>query len=76
MEKVFFFSWKLEQHDDLKKKTRDKTLEITSVKTVINTKLPTYDDNVVFTENSLGDENSFIHRHIQETQVAYGGRSW
>ena len=48
MEKVFFFSWKLEQHDDLKKKTRDKTLEITW-KTSINTTLPTCHDKGVFT---------------------------
>jgi hypothetical protein len=46
IERVFFSSGK--QHDDLKKKTMDKTLEITW-KTSINTTLPTCHDKGVFT---------------------------
>jgi hypothetical protein len=43
---IFFSTGK--QHDDLKKKNMDKTLEIT-LKSSINTKLPTCDDKGVFT---------------------------
>jgi tartrate dehydratase alpha subunit/fumarate hydratase class I-like protein len=46
IEGVFFSTGK--QHDDLKKKTMDKTLENT-LKSSINTKLPTCDDKGVFT---------------------------
>jgi hypothetical protein len=46
IERVFFSAGK--QHDALKKKTMDKTLEIT-LKASINTKLPTCDDKGVFT---------------------------
>ena len=53
------------QHDALKKKTRDKTLEST-LKASINTKLPTCDDKGVFTEMMMTHTG---------TQVAYGGRS-
>ena len=38
------------QHDDLKKQTRDKTLENT-LKESINTKLSTCDDRAVFTDD-------------------------
>jgi len=41
------------QHDALKKKTRDKTLEST-LKVAINTKLPTCDERGVFTEDYDG----------------------
>jgi hypothetical protein len=47
------------QYDDLKKNTMDKTLENT-LKTGMNTKLPTCDDKGWW-------------RHIQETEVVYGG---
>jgi hypothetical protein len=46
IERVFFSSGK--QHDALKKRTMDKTLEGT-LKTSINTTLPTCDDKGVFT---------------------------
>jgi hypothetical protein len=46
IERVFTAAGK--QHDDLKKRTMDKTLEIT-LKTGMNTKLPTCDDKGVFT---------------------------
>ncbi len=48
IERVFFSDGK--QHDDLKKKTLDKTLENT-LKASINTKLPTCDDKGVFTDD-------------------------
>ena len=48
IERVFFSAGK--QHDDLKKKTMDKTLEST-LKVSINTKLPTCDDKGVFTDD-------------------------
>jgi hypothetical protein len=48
IERVFFSAGK--QHDALKKKTMDKTLEIT-LKESINTKLPTCDDKGVFTDD-------------------------
>jgi hypothetical protein len=38
------------QNDDLKKMTMDKTLEVT-LKTGMNTKLPTCDDKEVFTDD-------------------------
>jgi hypothetical protein len=55
--------WKTvgKQHDDLKKNTMDKTLEIT-LKVGMNPKLPTWQRS--------------LHRwwrHIQETEVVYGG---
>jgi hypothetical protein len=46
IERVFFSAGK--QHDALKKRTMDKTLEIT-LKASINTTLPTCDDKGVFT---------------------------
>jgi hypothetical protein len=49
-ERVFFSAGK--QYDDLKKKTMDKTLEIT-LKASINTKLPTCDDKGVFTDDDV-----------------------
>ena len=48
IEWVFFSAGK--HHDPLKKKTSDKTLQNT-LKTVINTKLPTCDDKGVFTDD-------------------------
>ena len=48
IERVFFSAGK--QHDALKKKTMDKTLEST-LKASINTKLPTCDDKGVFTDD-------------------------
>jgi hypothetical protein len=45
---VFFSAGK--HHDDLKKRTMDKTLESTK-KASINTKLPTCDDKGVFTDD-------------------------
>jgi hypothetical protein len=48
IDRVFFSSGK--QHDALKKRTMDKTLEIT-LKTSINTTLPTCDDKEVFTND-------------------------
>ena len=48
IERVFFSAGK--QHDTLKKKTMDKTLEST-LKASINTKLPTCDDKGVFTDD-------------------------
>ena len=48
IERVFFSAGK--QHDALKKKTMDKTLENT-LKASINTKLPTCDDKGVFTDD-------------------------
>jgi hypothetical protein len=48
IERVFFSVGK--QHDALKKETMDKSLENT-LKTSINTKLPTCDDKVVFTDD-------------------------
>jgi hypothetical protein len=48
IERVFLASGK--QHDTLRKKTMDKTLEIT-LKASINTKLPTCDDEGVFTDD-------------------------
>jgi hypothetical protein len=50
IERVFFSSGK--QHDTLKKKTMDKTLEST-LKASINTKLPTCDDKGVFTDDDV-----------------------
>ena len=55
IERVFFSTGK--QHDALKKKTRDKTLEIT-LKAAINTKLPTCDDEGVFTD----DDDTYRNR--------------
>jgi len=46
IERVFTAAGK--QHDDLKKRTMDKTLEST-LKAGMNTKLPTCDDKGVFT---------------------------
>jgi hypothetical protein len=63
IERVSFAAGK--QHDALKKKTMDKTLEST-LKASINTNLPTCDDKGVFTN----DDDTLV----QETQVAYGGR--
>jgi len=40
------------QHDDLKKRTMDKTLEKT-LKTGMNTKLPTFDDEGVFPDDDV-----------------------
>jgi hypothetical protein len=51
------------QHDDLKKKTMDKTLEIT-LKTSINTKLLTCDDKGVFT-----DDDDTYRKHKYPTVV-------
>jgi hypothetical protein len=48
IERVFFSAGK--QDDALKKRTMDKTLEIT-MKTSTNTKLPTCDDKGVFTDD-------------------------
>ena len=48
IERVFFSAGK--QHDALKKRTMDKTLEST-MKASINTKLPTCDDKGVFTDD-------------------------
>ena len=48
IERVSFSAGK--QHDDLKKKTRDKTLEST-LKASINTILPNCDDKEVFTDD-------------------------
>jgi hypothetical protein len=48
IERVFFSTGK--QHDTLKKKTMDKTVEST-LKSSINTKLPTCDDKGVFTDD-------------------------
>ena len=48
IERVFFSSGK--QHDTLKKRTMDKTLEST-LKASINTMLPTCDDKGVFTDD-------------------------
>ena len=48
IERVFFSAGK--QHDALKKRTMDKTLEST-LKASINTKLPTCDDKGVFTDD-------------------------
>jgi hypothetical protein len=48
IERVFFSAGK--QHDVLKKRTMDKTLENT-LKASINTKLPTCDDKGVFTDD-------------------------
>jgi len=48
IERVFF--WAGKQHDTLKKKTMDKTLEST-LKASINTKFPTCDDKGVFTDD-------------------------
>ena len=48
IERVFFSAGK--QHDALKKRTMDKTLEST-MKSSINTKLPTCDDKGVFTDD-------------------------
>ena len=48
IERVFFSTGK--QHDALKKRTMDKTLEST-LKTSINTTLPTCDDKGVFTDD-------------------------
>ena len=48
IERVFFSAGK--QHDALKKRTMDKTLEST-LKASINTTLPTYDDKGVFTDD-------------------------
>ena len=45
-----FFLSAGEQHDFLKKRTKDKTLEIT-LKAGINTKLPTCDENGAFTDD-------------------------
>jgi hypothetical protein len=55
IELVFFSTGKL--HDVLKKKTMDKTLERT-LKASINTKLPTCDDKVVFTD----DDDTYRNR--------------
>ena len=63
IERVFTSPGK--QHDDLKKKTMDKTLEST-LKSGMSTKLPTCDDKL---ERSLHR----WWRHKQETEVAYGG---
>ncbi len=73
IEWVFFSTGK--QHDALKKRTMDKSLENT-LKTSINTMLSTRDDK---------GNCQKLHRwwwHIQETQVVYsvrrlvGGRGW
>jgi hypothetical protein len=48
IQRVFFSAGK--QHDALKKRTIDKTLESTK-KTSINAKLPTCDDKGVFTDD-------------------------
>jgi hypothetical protein len=50
IDRVFFADGK--QHDDLKKKTIDKTLEST-LKASINTKLLTCDDKGVFTDDDV-----------------------
>jgi hypothetical protein len=46
----------------------DKTLEIT-LRTGINTKLPTCDDKGVFTNDND------TYRKVKETQVRYGGQN-
>jgi hypothetical protein len=51
--RVYFSSGK--QHDTLKKRTMDKTLESTK-KASINTKFPTCDDKGVFT----GDDDTYM----------------
>jgi hypothetical protein len=48
IERVFTATGK--QHDDLKNRTMDKTLEIT-LKAGMNTKLPTCDDKGAFTDD-------------------------
>ncbi len=55
IDRVFFSAVK--QHDVLKKKNMDKTLEIT-LKTSINTKLPTCDDKEVFTDDDTPTGNA------------------
>ena len=55
IERVFFSAGK--EHDALKKKTMDKTLENT-LKAAINTKLPTCDNKGVFTD----DDNTYRKR--------------
>jgi len=50
IERVFFSTGK--QHDAVKKRTMDKTMENT-LKTEINTKLPTCDDKGVFTDDDV-----------------------
>jgi hypothetical protein len=55
IERVFTGTGK--QHDDLKKSTMDKTLEIT-LKAGMNTKLTTCDDKGVFTD----DEDTYRKR--------------
>ncbi len=68
IERVFFSAGK--QHDVLKKRTMDKTLE-TTLKASINTTLPTCDDTGVFTWKLLCHHKSATSWwwHIQETQV-------
>ena len=56
IERVFFSSGK--QHDALKKRTMDKTLEST-MKASVNTKLPTCDDKGVFTDD---DDDTYRKR--------------
>ncbi len=55
IERVFTADGK--QHDDLKKRSMDKTMEIT-LKSEMNTKLPTCDDKGVFTD----DEDTYRKR--------------
>jgi hypothetical protein len=57
IEGVFFSAGK--QHDTLKKKTMDKTLENT-LKASINTKLPTCDDKGVFTDDDVTYRKLFV----------------
>jgi hypothetical protein len=67
IERVFFSAGK--QHDVLKKRTMDKTLEST-LKASINTKLPTCDDKGVFDKGVFDDDDAYR----QETQVIYSVR--
>ena len=57
IERVFQVTTVGKQHDDLNKRTMDKTLEIT-LKSGMNTKLPTCHDKGVFTD----DEHTYRKR--------------
>ena len=64
IERVFTAAGK--KHDDLKKRTMDKTLEST-LKAGMNTKLPTCDDKGVFTD----DESTYRTRKYIENSKLY-----